>query len=174
MVLNDKKSEKVLKKALKQLRKSQVGILACEEISELITELSKEKSGQGSFEDLCEEVADCRIFINLVIRTSKINPEEIRRRKKKAKRAFNDFLFHNLESVNKESVIFELANLQKAICKSARKRKNKDDIIDKIVAVELSFEYLDNIGVIREEDVEKWYYRKLGRMKKRIAKHNIV
>ena len=172
MVIAD--SNKLLKKALKQLRKSQVGILACEEISELITELSKQRIGQGCFEDLCEEIADCRIMINLVIHTSKISPSEIKRRKKKYKPSFNNYLFNNLDSVNLESVIFELANLQKAICKSARKRKNKDDIIDKIVAVELSFEYLDNIGIIKEKDVDKWYDRKINRMKKRINKHNIV
>ena len=75
---------------------------------------------------------------------------------------------------NLESCIFELANLQKVICKKSRGRHNKKDILDAIVGVELSIKYAAEIKIIKKEDCKKWETNKMKRMRNRIRKNHIM
>lgn len=168
------RKEKVLNRVTKSLRKSQACTLAVEEISELITEISLVAAGEGNYDDLCEEVADVNIMTGLVMTTFKIKASDVKKAKKKAKPAFLAYVREHSNKYNIESCIYELAKFQKVICKKSRGRHNKKDIIDSIVAVELSIEFLASKKFIRDKDCEKWEQRKIKRMQKRIRKNQIV
>lgn len=169
------KSEKVFKKALKRLRKSQACTLAVEEISELISEIMIKSRGEyDNRDDLCEEIADVEIMLNLVIGTFGISRKDIKKQKKRHEKSFSKHMEKFSERKDLEEITWELANLQKAICKGARKRKNKDDLVDAIVAVDLSMDYLEEKHIISYKEMTEWYDKKLLRMKKRVRKNCIV
>ena len=166
--------KKVLNQVTKTLRKSQACTLAVEEISELITEISLVLAGEGDYDDLCEEVADVRIMTGLVMSTFKIKSSEINKKKKKVKDDFNKHKDKHDRNYNLKSCVYELANFQKVICKKSRGRHNKKDIIDAIVAVELSIDYIASKRFISEDECLKWEKKKIKRMQKRIRKNQIV
>lgn len=168
------KKEKVLNRVTKSLRKSQACTLAVEEISELITEISLVLAGEGNYDDLCEEVADVNIMTGLVMTTFNIKTSDIKKAKNKSKSSFLKYTDSHNKRFNIESCIAELANFQKVICKKSRGRHNKKDIIDAIVAVELSIEFLESYKLIKNKDCKKWEDKKLKRMQKRIRKNQIV
>lgn len=169
-----KKRDKVLNRVTKSLRKSQACTLAVEEISELITEISLVLADEGNYDDLCEEVADVNIMTGLIMSTFNIKPSVIKKAKKLARPAFNNYMKNHDKEFNLKSCIFELAKFQKVICKKSRGRHNKKDIVDAIVAVELSIEFLASKKFIKDKDCENWEKKKIKRMQKRIRKNQIV
>jgi len=168
------KKEKVLNQVTKSLRKSQACTLAVEEISELITEISLLLAGEGNKNDLCEEVADVRIMINLIMNTFNIKTSDIKKSKKRLNGKFSNYQKKHSTQFNIKSCIYELANLQKVICKKTRGRHNRKDIIDAIVAVEFSMGFLKSKNFITDKDCDSWEKKKIHRMQKRIRKNRIV
>lgn len=168
------KENKVLNEVTKSLRKSQACILALEEISELITEFSNILEKTGNVEDLCEEIADVEIMSSLIMNTFTIKRKTIDKEKEKMRKDHKQYCDACSERKILNSCIWELANLQKVICKKGRGRHNKKDIIDAIVGVELSIEYLCHKKMIEEKDIIKWRHLKIKRMQKRVRKHQIV
>lgn len=174
-MVSNEEIEKIIKKALKTLRKSQACILAVEEISELITEITNFIAGQGSSTDIAEEFADVNIMVNLVMGTFGIKPKDIVEAKKKHKKNFDEYSSSfTTKKRHMQALLWELANLQKAISKASRKKKNKKNLILAITGVELYFDYMQNNKWSILKDYEKWYQIKIMRMKKRARKHNIV
>lgn len=168
------KKQKILNLCTKNLRKSQACTLAVEEISELITEISLNMAGETNYEDLCEEVADVKIMTGLVMTTFDISRKEIETTKNENREKFVDYTDSHSYVFNMKSCIYELAKFQKAICKKARGRHNRKDLVDSISAVELSIEYLCDVNLIDKKDCDKWEKKKMKRMQKRIRKHQIV
>lgn len=168
------KRNKILNKVSRCLRKYQASVLAVEEISELITEISIALAGGKNYDDICEEIADVRIMTSLVMSTFRITNSDIKKARKKKEESFWKYTKIHNDKFNLESCIYELSNFQKTICKRSRGRKNKKDIINAIVGVELSIEYITSKKYISEEECEKWELKKLRRMQKRIRKHQIV
>ena len=168
------KKQKILNLCTKNLRKSQACTLAVEEISELITEISLKLTGENNYKDLCEEVADVRIMTGLVMTTFNISKKEIKESKKENKEKFTKYTDSHSTVFNMKSCVYELAKLQKSICKKARGRHNRKDLINSIAGVELSIDYLYDIRVINKKECDKWEKKKMKRMQKRIRKHQIV
>lgn len=166
--------EKILNQVTKSLRKSQACTLVVEEISELIIELAKFSELEENYDELCEEVADVRIMTGLAMSTFNIKYSHVKKLKKKQKDAFQKYHKDKPCSYVIKSCIYELANFQKVICKKSRGRHNKKDILDAIVAVELSIEYIASKNFIKEKDCEEWEKKKIHRMQKRIRKNQIV
>jgi len=169
-----KNKNKVLNRVTKSLRKSQACTLAVEEISELITEISLVLAGEGNYDDLCEEVADVNIMTGLIMNTFKIKSSDIKKAKKLARPAFTNYMKNHDKEFNLKSCVYELAKFQKVICKKVRGRHNKKDIIDSIVAVELSIEFLASKNFIKDKDCKNWEKKKIEKMQKRIRKNQIV
>lgn len=168
------KSSVILEKVTKKLQKSQACTLAVEEISELIIEITNTLTGNFNYDDFCEEVADVRIMTRLVEVTFGIKRKRIKEQKRKCKDSFKEYCKGHNKDYNLHSCIYELAKLQKAICKKSRGRHNKKDILDAIVGVELSIQYAASKKLITEEDCKKWETKKMKRMCKRVRKNHIV
>ena len=168
------KTSNILEKVTKKLQKSQACTLAVEEISELIIEVTNTLTGNFNYDDFCEEVADVRIMTRLVEVTFGIKRKDIRKQKKKHKDSFKEYCKEHDRVFNLQSCIYELANLQKTICKKSRGRHNKKDILNAIVGVELSIKYAADEKLIKEEDCKKWETKKIKRMQKRIRSNHII
>lgn len=171
--MKKKEIKKTLNKAVKSVRKKDVTILLVEEISELIEILDVCSGGKEDIAHLCEEVSDVQIMISLMISHQNISREKIDQYKKKHKDDFKKYAKSHDVKFNIKSTISELSILSRNVCKAARKRKRKDEIIQAVAAVELSLEYLEKLGLYKHKDVNHFYLKKTHRMKTRLAHHGI-
>jgi len=169
------KEMKTIKKAIKKIRKNQACILALEEISELISELTYLLTeGNKRQSELEEEIADVTIMTELIKGTFKISNKDIDDEYKFESDAFKAYSQQNKMNDNIKSFIYELSNLQKSICKKGRGRHNKKDIIKAIVGVKLHVNFFKKKDIIRNKECIKWEEKKLTRMSKRIKKNTII
>lgn len=171
--MTKKEIKKVLQKAAKSIRNKDVTILLVEEISELIEVLDGCTGSTEDIEHLCEEVCDVQIMMALLISYHKISRDKIDKYKKKHKKAFKKYAKEHDAKFNIKSAISELSILSRNVCKAARKRNKKEDIIESIASVEFTLEYLEKIGLYKQKDVNDFYLKKAHRMKSRLAHHGI-
>ena len=165
-------NKKMFSIAVKQLSISQVCILAMEEISELITEISSIKSCKSS-DHLCEELVDVCITINLVKKAFKIKKSVIKEDKKKYKKDMKKGFEKNSNNENIKTCILELTNLQKVICKRVRGRHNKSELVEAIAKTDIVIDYLISTKT-DIKDYKKWTATKLKRLSKRVDHNHII
>lgn len=169
-----KRKEKIIRTVTKKLRKSQASTLAVEEISELITEIQCHISGANNYEDLCEEIADTVIMTNLFMESYQIPTKKVIRYMIENKDAFYATVKSYTEKMLFQRFILDLANLQKVICKKARKRNNTKMIVSAIGSCFLYVSYLQDTKTIKKKDYKKWERMKMKRMRARAAKNQII
>lgn len=166
--------EKILKKARNKTRKQDACVLALEEISELITELTLLSNNEGSHKHTSEEISDVLISIDLICGVYHISNKDINKFKKSHAESFKIYSKSHSIDFNIHSAISELSLLQKTICKMARGRSVKGKLVDAIASTELSLEYLQNSKIVRKKEVDNWKMRKIKRMKSRLDKNGLM
>lgn len=144
-----------------------------EEISELIEVLDSCSGSKKDVKHLCEEICDVQIMISLFIGYHKISRDEIDKYKESHKESFKTYAKNHDARFNIKSAISELSILSRNVCKAARKRKRKTEIIESVASVELTLGYLEKIGLYNQKDVNTFYMKKTHRMKTRLAHHGI-